>query len=90
MQLVVNLHALRNMIRCDHRFISSSITQTTTSSYMSVRNKSYYGKAEYSEKYGDYTITPLGNYDVPTGWPMKLFFDYKHMYKINYRNAEKK
>ena len=61
------------MIRCDHRFILFSITQTTTRLSMSVRYKSYYGEAEYSGMYGDYTITPLGNYDVPTGWPMKPY-----------------
>ena len=61
------------MIRCDHRFILFSITQTTTRLSMSVRYKSYYGEAEYSGMYGEYTITPLGNYDVPTGWPMKPY-----------------
>ena len=35
--------------------------------------KGIYGEAEYSGKYGDYTITPLGNYDVPNGWPMKPY-----------------
>ncbi len=35
--------------------------------------KAIYVEAEYSGKYGDYTITPLGNYDVPTGWPMKPY-----------------
>ncbi|MBP5419481.1 MAG: RHS repeat-associated core domain-containing protein [Bacteroidales bacterium] len=35
--------------------------------------KGIYGEAEYSGSYGDYTITPLGNYDVPTGWPMKPY-----------------
>ena len=61
--MVGNLHTLRNMIRCDHRFILFSIVQTTARLSMSVRYKSYYGEAEYSGKYGDYTITPLGNYD---------------------------
>ena len=35
--------------------------------------KGIYGEAEYSGMYGDYTITPLGNYDVPSGWPMKPY-----------------
>ena len=35
--------------------------------------KGIYGEAEYSGMYGNYTITPLGNYDVPTGWPMKPY-----------------
>ena len=35
--------------------------------------KGIYGEAEYSGQYGDYTITPLGNYEVPTGWPMKPY-----------------
>ena len=61
------------MIRCDHRFISSSITQTTASSSMSVRYKSYYGEAEYSGMYGNYVIETLGDYSVPTGWPMKPY-----------------
>ena len=32
--------------------------------------KGIYGEAEYSGAYGDYSLEPLGNYDVPTGWPM--------------------
>ena len=35
--------------------------------------KGIYCEAEYSGKYGNYTITPLGNYDVPSGWPMKPY-----------------
>lgn len=35
--------------------------------------KGIYGEAEHSGSYGDYTITPLGNYDVPSGWPMKPY-----------------
>ena len=35
--------------------------------------KGIYGEAEYSGVYGSYTIKPLGNYDVPTGWPMKPY-----------------
>lgn len=61
------------MIRCDHRFILFSIAQTSTRSSMSVRYKSYYGEAEYSGMYGDYVIEPLGDYSVPTGWPMKPY-----------------
>ena len=33
--------------------------------------KGIYGEAEYSGKYGEYVIEPLGDYSVPTGWPMK-------------------
>ena len=65
------------MIRCDHRFILFSIVQTTARLSMSVRYKSYYGEAEYSGKYGEYIIEPLGDYSVPTGWPMK---PYKRLY----------
>ena len=35
--------------------------------------KGIYGEAEYSGAYGDYSLEPLGNYDVPTGWPMKPY-----------------
>ena len=35
--------------------------------------KGIYGEAEYSGKYGDYVIEPLGDYGVPTGWPMKPY-----------------
>ncbi|MDY4520825.1 MAG: RHS repeat-associated core domain-containing protein [Bacteroidales bacterium] len=35
--------------------------------------KGIYGEPEYSGAYGSYMITPLGNYDVPTGWPMKPY-----------------
>ena len=35
--------------------------------------KGIYGEAEYSGKYGDYVIEPLGDYSVPTGWPMKPY-----------------
>ena len=35
--------------------------------------KGIYGEAEYSGMYGSYTIEPLGNYDVPSGWPMKPY-----------------
>ena len=61
------------MIRCDHRFILFSIARTSTRSSMSVRYKSYYGEAEYSGMYGDYVIEPLGDYSVPSGWPMKPY-----------------
>ena len=35
--------------------------------------KGIYGEAEYSGAYGDYSLEPLGNYDVPSGWPMKPY-----------------
>lgn len=35
--------------------------------------KGIYGEPEYSGAYGSYMITPLGNYDVPAGWPMKPY-----------------
>ena len=35
--------------------------------------KGIYGEAEYSGKYGDYVIEPLGDYGVPTCWPMKPY-----------------
>ena len=35
--------------------------------------KGIYGEAEYSGKYGEYVIEPLGDYSVPTGWPMKPY-----------------
>jgi RHS repeat-associated protein len=35
--------------------------------------KGIYGEAEYSGAYGDYSVEPLGNYDVPSGWPMKPY-----------------
>ncbi len=35
--------------------------------------KGAYGEAEYRGEYGDYMTTPLGNYDVPEGWPMKPY-----------------
>ena len=35
--------------------------------------KGIYGEAEYRGEYGDYMTTPLGNYDVPEGWPMKPY-----------------
>ena len=35
--------------------------------------KGIYGEAEYSGKYGDYVIEPLGDYSAPTGWPMKPY-----------------
>ena len=35
--------------------------------------KGIYGEAEYSGAYGSYSIKPLGNYDVPTGWPSKPY-----------------
>ena len=35
--------------------------------------KGIYGEPEYSGKYGEYVIEPLGDYSVPTGWPMKPY-----------------
>ena len=35
--------------------------------------KGIYGEAEYSGVYGEYVIEPLGDYSVPTGWPMKPY-----------------
>ena len=35
--------------------------------------KGIYGEAEYSGVYGEYVIEPLGDYGVPTGWPMKPY-----------------
>ena len=35
--------------------------------------KGIYGEAEYSGAYGSYSIKPLGNYDVPAGWPSKPY-----------------
>ena len=35
--------------------------------------KGIYSEAEYSGAYGSYSIKPLGNYDVPTGWPSKPY-----------------
>ena len=35
--------------------------------------KGIYGEAEYSGMYGEYVIAPLGDYGVPTGWPMKPY-----------------
>ena len=35
--------------------------------------KGIYGEAEYSGMYGEYVIEPLGDYSVPTGWPMKPY-----------------
>ena len=35
--------------------------------------KGIYGEAEYCGVYGEYVIEPLGDYGVPTGWPMKPY-----------------
>ena len=35
--------------------------------------KDIYGEAGYSGMYGEYVIEPLGDYSVPTCWPMKPY-----------------